>query len=545
MKSKLVLAGLAAAVLSACGGGSGDSAATAPAPITTKVSGTAAVGAALANVTVQAKCAVGGGSATTAADGTFTINIADAKRPCVLSAVAPDGTVLHSVVEAGTDTSVVANITPLTELVTAALAQGSTSTFFDQFDANAQARLTAANLSTSTDTVRLALTGLVDISGTDPLKGALVAASGGKAGNALDQLLDQLAARLATSKATVADLSTAIGSNAGPVAIGTILQKASATCAGLRTGKYFGLRSGYFSSLTVDADALTLTDNSPLTSMISASVVNPTWPLAPAVNDACRFDVTGTPSSLLVSKSGVSLLIPSAGAVAAPNGLLGFVVPAQQLPLADLAGNWNALAFQSADNGNTYGTSRLTFTLDANGKMTAASSCDDDNACTSWGAGELATLTANNDGSFAATSNAGTGRAAAFKGTDGLVSAVIGQSNGLIVATKQVVRALPVAGSTNSYWDYVAFADLASQFGVWSTTITSVDPKTSTYTRTRIDDKRVDAWTQNVPVNGLRYRAKGSAADELIAMSLGNTGVGVNIGLHVTKPYLDISVNRP
>ncbi|WP_082079498.1 MULTISPECIES: hypothetical protein [Cupriavidus] len=503
------------------------------------------MGAALANVTVQAKCAVGGGSATTAADGTFTINIADAKRPCVLSAVAPDGTVLHSVVEAGTDTSVVANITPLTELVTAALAQGSTSTFFDQFDANAQARLTAANLSTSTDTVRLALTGLVDISGTDPLKGALVAASGGKAGNALDQLLDQLAARLATSKATVADLSTAIGSNAGPVAIGTILQKASATCAGLRTGKYFGLRAGYFSSLTVDADALTLTDNSPLTSMISASVVNPTWPLAPAVNDACRFDVTGTPSSLLVSKSGVSLLIPSAGAVAAPNGLLGFVVPAQQLPLADLAGNWNALAFQSADNGNTYGTSRLTFTLDANGKMTAASSCDDDNACTSWGAGELATLTANNDGSFAATSNAGTGRAAAFKGTDGLVSAVIGQSNGLIVATKQVVRALPVAGSTNSYWDYVAFADLASQFGVWSTTITSVDPKTSTYTRTRIDDKRVDAWTQNVPVNGLRYRAKGSAADELIAMSLGNTGVGVNIGLHVTKPYLDISVNRP
>ena len=44
---------------------------------------------------------------------------------------------------------------------------------------------------------------------------------------------------------------------------------------------------------------------------------------------------------------------------------------------------------------------------------------------------------------------------------------------------------------------------------------------------------------------GKAYRAKGSAADELIAMSLGNTGVGVNIGLHVTKPYLDISVNRP
>ncbi|WP_420991993.1 hypothetical protein ACKI2N_027450 [Cupriavidus sp. 30B13] len=532
-------------MLSACGGGgSGDSAA--PAAVTTKVSGTAAVGAALANVTVQAKCASGSGSATTAADGTFTINIADAKRPCVLSAVAPDGTVLHSVVEAGTDTNVVANITPLTELLTAALAQGSTSTFFDQFDATAQARLTSANLSTSTDTVRLALTGLVDISGADPLKGTLVAANGSKAGNALDQLLDQLAARLASSKATVADLSTAIGSNAGPVAIGTILQKASATCAGLRTGKYFGLRPGSFSPLTIDADALTVTDNSaPPPSMVSAIVLNPVRPLVAALNDACRFDITDVGSSMLVSKSGVALLIPSTGAAAAPNGLPGFIVPAQQLPLADLAGNWNAVAFQSPDGGNTYGTARLTFTLDANGKMTAASACNDDNACTSWGAGDLVTLTANNDNSFSATDATGSGRAAAFKGTDGLVSAVISQSDGLIVATKQVARALPVAGSTNSYWDYVAFADRSSTLGTWSTKILSVDPKTNTYTRNRTNDNRVDTWTQNVPANGLRYRAKSSAADELLAMTLGNTGVGVDIGLHVSKPYFDISVNRP
>ncbi|WP_454726241.1 MULTISPECIES: hypothetical protein [Cupriavidus] len=511
----------------------------------TKVSGTAAVGAALANVVVQAKCASGSGSATTAADGTFTINIADAKRPCVLSAVTPDGTVLHSVVEAGADTTVVANITPLTELVTAALAQGSTSTFFDQFDANAQARLTSANLSTSTDTVRLALTGLVDISGTDPLKGALVAANGGKAGNALDQLLDQLAARLATSKATVADLSTAIGSNAGPVAIGTILQKASATCAGLRTGKYFGMRVGYLAPLSVDADALTLTDNSVLRNVVSANIVNPVWPLAPVTGDACRFDITGADYSLLVAKSGMALMIPSTGTTAAPNGLPRLVVPAQQLPLADLAGDWNAVAFQSADGGNTYGTARLTFTLDANGKMTAASTCNDDNACTAWGAADLVTLTANNDGSFTATDTTGSGQVAAFKGTDGLVSAVISQSSGLIVATKQVVRALPVAGATNSYWDYVAFADRSSQLATASTKIISVDPKTNTYTRNRLNDNRVDTWTQNVPANGLRYRAKSSVADELLAMSLGNTGVGVDIGLHVTKPYLDISVNRP
>ncbi len=147
MKSKLILTGLTVltvAVLAACGGGGGgDSTKTVS---STKVSGTAATGAALAGATVSAKCASGSGSATTAADGTFTINIENAQRPCVLSVTTPDGTTLHSVVEAGTENNVVANVTPFTELITAALAQGSTKTFFEQFDANAQARLTPANL---------------------------------------------------------------------------------------------------------------------------------------------------------------------------------------------------------------------------------------------------------------------------------------------------------------------------------------------------------------------------------------------------------------
>ncbi|PMX95493.1 hypothetical protein C1X54_38495, partial [Pseudomonas sp. GW460-13] len=77
------------------------------------------MGAALPNATVQAKCANGSGTATTAADGTFTISIPDATRPCVLSVTTPDGTILHSVVEAGTGTTAAANITPLTELITA------------------------------------------------------------------------------------------------------------------------------------------------------------------------------------------------------------------------------------------------------------------------------------------------------------------------------------------------------------------------------------------------------------------------------------------
>jgi hypothetical protein len=150
MKTKLLLTGLTAAVLSACGGGSDSTIPATPAAVTTKITGTAAVGAALSNVVVSAKCASGSGTATTSADGSFTINIDSATRPCVLSVTAADGTTLHSVIEAGTGTSAVANITPLTELVTASLAQGSTDTFYKTFDANAQSKLTAANLATST-----------------------------------------------------------------------------------------------------------------------------------------------------------------------------------------------------------------------------------------------------------------------------------------------------------------------------------------------------------------------------------------------------------
>lgn len=545
MKSRLLLTGLAAAVLSACGGGGSDSTPT----VTTKVSGTAATGAAMANVTVQVKCASGSGSATTAADGTFTINIDNAKRPCVLSATAPDGTVLHSVVEAGSDTSVVANVTPFTELVTAALAQGNTTTFFEQFDATAQSRLTPANLTSSTATVRTTLTGLVDLTGFDPVKGALIAANGGKAGNAMDQLLDQLRDKLAKSKATVADLSTAIGSNAGPIAIGTILQPASATCAGLRTGNYFMTTvSGLVSPLSIDAAALTLTPTIP-TNVVSPSASISSLPLTAKAGEDCRFDLLTDSSSLYVSKSGVGMFTQGSGSTTTA-GWPNFLVPAQQLPLADLAGNWNAVTYDSADNGLSYTTARVAFTMDANGKMTSASTCNDDNACSAWTADELPTLTKRADGIYLATDATRTSLAVGFKSTDGAISAVISKSDGILVATKAVTRTLPTVGSTNAYWDYVSYGDGSGTMSNASTTIVSVDTANNTYTRKRTlingqADGRLDTWKINAPATGLRYRAKTNGVDEVVQLALGNSGVAVNTGLHVTKPYMDISVNRP
>src|SRR5215218_3047085 len=89
----------AATVLTACGGGDDISVASANQSVTAlKVSGTAAVGAPLANAAIKVTCSVGTGTATADANGVFTVSITDGALPCVLSATSSDGTMeLHSV----------------------------------------------------------------------------------------------------------------------------------------------------------------------------------------------------------------------------------------------------------------------------------------------------------------------------------------------------------------------------------------------------------------------------------------------------------------
>jgi len=78
----------AVCVLASCGGGGGngdgDSGGPTPPPPSANmvVTGTVASGAALAAAVVDAKCLGGAGSATSAADGTYTVTIADGRLPC-------------------------------------------------------------------------------------------------------------------------------------------------------------------------------------------------------------------------------------------------------------------------------------------------------------------------------------------------------------------------------------------------------------------------------------------------------------------------------
>ncbi len=533
MKTRhLFLTGLAAAVLSACGGGGGES----TAPAATKISGTAAVGAALGNAAVQAKCASGSGTATTAADGSFTISIAGATRPCVLSVKAPDGTTLHSVVEAGTGTTATANITPLTELVTASLAQGNTDAFFEQFDANAQARLSTDNVNAAIGAVRLVLTGVVDFSNIDPVKDPLVAANGANAGNAQDKLLDQLGDRLEASKTTLAELSLAVAANAGATAVQTVLQPAAASCAGLKTGKYHvvGLGTAAAEAGEIDAAALKL--------QIGAEVI----PFTAVTADACRFTVPGensTTNTALVSKSGLGVVLPPAGTLSELPTLL---VPAQAIALTDLAGDWNGLGMERYDNTTPYAPRRVTFSIDTAGKVTKGADCSGIDTCEAWLPNELPTVSANADGSFKITDSFGVQFAYAFKGTDGQVTVIITHDDGFMIAAKQIARALPAVGSGGSYWDSILYSGMAPVLNgptAWSTTIASVDAQTGTYTRKRLEDNRLDVWKVNSPAIGLRHRAATSNASEMISLIPGNTGL--TLGIAVNGSFYDISVGRP
>ena len=256
----------AALVLTACGGG--DSAVTPPpvavtpppAPASLTIGGTAATGAALASAAVQIKCVGSNGTATTGTDGVYSVAIVGASLPCVLS-VTSGATTLRSVAEAGSATTATVNITPLSEIIVARLAGGDAATLFTTFDAAAQAKLSSTSLADARTAVTTALKSAIDLSGIDPIKDALVAASAGKTGNALDQKLDSLGAALKAGGTTLADLAAALVANPNaPAVVQTLLQPVASSCAALRSGKFHALDaaniSAAVSTRTVDAAKL-------------------------------------------------------------------------------------------------------------------------------------------------------------------------------------------------------------------------------------------------------------------------------------------------
>ena len=543
-----------AAALAACGGGGGSPAPTPPVtPASLTIGGTAAVGAALASAAVSIKCVGATGSATTAADGSFSVAITGASLPCVLSATS-GGTTLRSVAEAGTGTSATANITPLSELIVARLAGGDAATLFNTFDAAAQGKLTSTGLTDARAAVATALQGVIDLAGVDPIKADLKAANGSTAGNALDKQLDALGVALKAAGTDLTAVAGAMQANAGaPAVVQTLLRPVASSCAGLRTGKY-RLLDGYASSIGA-ATPLVSVEAAKGEFTVDGGAKRSFQPVTGA---ACQFQLDSG-DNIYVAASGVAVLRYAQSATVMRAAVL---LPEQVVPVAELAGSWNIVTYAAPAAGSALAHGYSTETLDATGKTTAGADCVGA-VCTPWTPQASDALAADTAGGFTATDPDGSkARVFAYKTAAGQISLIgmlfnpKGTPLGLLAAAKQTALSLPAVGDVARFWDVdVSVAGVAGAPNDVETTVTAVDTAAKTLTRKRKSDGRVDTFAVNSPRDGLRYRAAGSSVlnngatlrfAESTVLPLPGTGVSVSSGAALGGgSWLSVSIAKP
>lgn len=189
---KLMLAGIVAGLLNACGGGGG---AAAP---STSLTGTAATGAALAFANVQIKDGAGNSpcvetTITTTGTGSFTCTLKSGETAPFFVLVTDPSGLIAPMVSVATETpaagaSLVVNATPLT---TAIVAQAAGSDAVSVF--NSGTISTAALAATKTNVLAQLASVLGAIGAPanyDPFSTAITAASSSGLGNTADQVLD-------------------------------------------------------------------------------------------------------------------------------------------------------------------------------------------------------------------------------------------------------------------------------------------------------------------------------------------------------------------
>lgn len=496
--ARLLTAGAAAAVLAglaACSGGTDPGPTPTPPPPAAplSVSGTAATGAALAGGTVELRCAAGSASGSTAADGSFTVSVADGRLPCALRVTA-GSTVLHSLA-AGSGAAARANLTPATELVVARHALAAPSTFFAAFDASAAAAVTDAALAAAqADVLALLRRAGVDFSAAgNLLSGPLVPAAGGSAGDAYDRALDALAAALGRSGSTLATLTeaaVAAGDGRGSATLPPelLLQAAAPGCPALRSTTY-RLVTPSLTAGTIAAQTDTLVFDAATMTGTRGSGGAATWASA----SPCRFTATGSGESADITVSGAGMLVGliTRGGVSSPF----WGVPSQVHTLAELAGTWNQLGLNRT--GAPLAPFAGTATLDANGRFTAGTSCGNAStwaidACITLSDGLLALIppfTAAGDGAFQIVDGTGrvTTRLFAYRaGSGDLLLLTVAEDGAIGFLTPDRAVALPTVGTVGRNRNFDLNASLVP-FPVSESqnTVTANDSAAGSWTRTQ------------------------------------------------------------
>lgn len=187
-----------ALALSACGGGGGASTSAGPA-----LAGTAAVGAALANASVVAKCTAGPDlTGTTDSAGRYNLALTSSHTaPCIVQVAggSPSITLYGYATAAGT-----VNVTPLTDLVLTKALGAAPANAFASFDSTTAATI-GAGLTAAKTYVNNQVKAMTGSSpSADPLNGAFAV------GDANDRLLDTFGAATTAAGKSFQDLQTAV-----------------------------------------------------------------------------------------------------------------------------------------------------------------------------------------------------------------------------------------------------------------------------------------------------------------------------------------------
>jgi hypothetical protein len=554
MQTNWSLALVAAATLAACGGGGSDTPASNPTPSSVTIVGTAAQGAALAGAAVSVKCATGTGSATTGADGKYTLSISGAVLPCALKVVGTNGATFHSLL-AGTGTSgtFTANLSPLTELLVAKATGATPATFYSNFAGGTAP--SAATLATALTALKTLTAGLIDLAGADPIGTAMMATHGSNAGDALDAKIDKLMAALANAQTTLSEVAAAIVTNPNvPDPIKTILSPVAASCNWLRSGKYRMINPYETDPLwrahVLDIDAVALT----------AKVQDGTT-IAITANGGCQFTVDSTDetNTVMVSSSGVLVVFSQSKTSATRWATIG--LPEQVLPASELAGTWNLAGWDPASGIQTPGYVAQTgeASIDSTGQMTGSLECLGLAACTP-DSGPFPKITANaTTGGFDVAVNGGNiARAFLFKNVAGKAALVVIADDGqfIVGARKEPLGALPAVGTVTKFRQFTlngngTFSTLSED----STTVTAIDSTAKTVTRSLASNGRVDTLSYDKPRDGLRYRAPNSCTlngvasncSEIVQLPLQGMGITLtlSVGTNPTTAIYQASIGKP
>ena len=199
--------------LAACGGGGASGGGTTP--TVTSLSGTAAVGFAVVNGTVNIKCANSTAIApsTTSAAGAIQVNLTGQTLPCALQVT---GGTINGVANTNNYHSVATsagnvNVTPLTDLLVANLTGTATpTTWFAGLTTAQLAAITAGQVTTAATNVKTALGLTTQLAGIDLITTAFTPTRN----NVMDNTLEALQAAITNNATPYATLLTNAGASA-------------------------------------------------------------------------------------------------------------------------------------------------------------------------------------------------------------------------------------------------------------------------------------------------------------------------------------------